>query len=69
MNFFSKVSTSGTIIASRLVADAVLTPLAEDSALTSALLLSPNSAGTRLLVPALSSVFMPRIVRSKALLP
>ena len=59
MNFFRNVSSNGTTIASRLVADELLIPLLDDSAFTSAPLLSPNSAGTRLLVPAFSRALTP----------
>ena len=59
MNFFRNASSNGTTIASRLVADEPLIPLLDDSAFTSAPLLSPNNAGTRLLVPAFSSALTP----------
>src|SRR5262245_41904394 len=52
ISFFRNVRTIGTTRAIRFVADDVLMPLADESALTSAPLLSPKSAGTSRLVPA-----------------
>lgn len=59
MNFFRKVSASGTMRATRLFADAGLIPLEELSAEISAPALSPNRAGIRVAAPVSRSAFTP----------
>ena len=71
MNFFRNIRIIGTTIPSRLVADELLMPLTEDSALPSAPLLSPKRAGTRLPAPAFRRPLMPAppLPKRPAMLP